>query len=170
MFQVDDYVVYGGNGVCRVVDVGTVEISGVSKDKLFYTLEPVYSKSSVVYTPVDNQKVVIRRIISKNEANELIDDIPNIETIQAETDKRREEIFKESLRKHDCRCWIQIIKTLYLRNEVRLAQGKKITGTDERYLHTAEEGLYSELAIPLEIPKDKVENFIRVRLDSFEVC
>lgn len=166
MFQVDDYVVYGGNGVCRVVDVGTVNMDGISRDRLFYTLEPVYSKSSVVYTPVDNQKVIIRRILSRNEADELIEDIPNIQVIQADSDKRREEIFKEFLKKYDCRCWVQIIKTLYRRNEDRLAQGKKITGTDERYLHTAEEGLYSELAIPLEIPKDEVEDFIRIRLDS----
>ena len=41
MFEVGDYLIYGLNGVCRVEAVGTMEMSGMPKDRLYYTLIPV---------------------------------------------------------------------------------------------------------------------------------
>ena len=38
MFSVGDYVVYGSNGVCKVTEIGPMDLPGVSKDKLFYTM------------------------------------------------------------------------------------------------------------------------------------
>ena len=35
-----------------------------------------------------------------------------------------------------------------------------MTSTDEKYMHMAENSLYSELALALEIPKDEVLNYI----------
>lgn len=160
MFQVNDYVVYGVNGVCRVKEIGTLNISGSNTDKLYYTLEPLYSKGSMVYTPIDNQKVIMRKILSKDEAWKLIDDIPNIEIISSTDDKNRDELFKGAMKKYDGREWIKIIKTVNVRKQERIAQGKKIAFTDEKYLHMAEDNLYGELAISLEMPMDKVQDFI----------
>jgi len=165
MFQVDDYIVYNSNGVCKVLEIGTPDIYGVDKSILYYTLQPVYSKSSVVYLPVENKKLVIRRIISKEEALVLINDIPNIGTIEALNVKLQEQGYKESMKKNDCREWIKIIKTLHLKNLQRLSEGKKIGSTDLRYLHEAEDCLFGELSIPLEIPKEKMEDYITSRID-----
>lgn len=160
MFKVDDYIVYGGNGVCRVLDIGTPAINEIDKKRQYYTLQPIYQNESTVYTPVDNEKVVIRKTISKEEANELINNIPSIEILWLEDDKMREEKYKEVMSKYDCKEWIKIIKTSYLRSEKRLAEGKKITALDEKYLKNAEEYLYGELAISLGISKEQVENYI----------
>lgn len=169
VFQINDYVVYGGRGVCKVNEIGGLDIGDIDKEKMFYTLEPVYSKGSVVYTPVHNSKVTMRKILSKDEAKKLIDEIPNIETILATDDKKSELVYKEAIRTLDCREWIKIIKTLYLRKQDRIAQGKKITNTDEKYLRMAEENLFGELAIPLEIEKDEVEDFIAARIEQLEI-
>lgn len=168
MFQINEYVVYGGSGVCKVNKIGNLDISGIDKDKSYYTLEPLYSKGSIVYTPIDNSRVIMRKILSKDEAWELINDIPNIETIWGTDEKKIEEVYKDAMKKYDCREWIKIIKTLYLRKQDRIAQGKKGTSTDERYLRMAEDNLFGELAIPLEMPKDKVEDFIVARVELLE--
>lgn len=165
MFQVNDYVIYGVNGVCMVKEIGSLNISGSNTEKLYYTLEPLYSKGSLVYTPVDNQKVIMRDILSKDEAWELIDDIPNIETIEDTDDKNREALYKESMKKNDCREWIRIIKTVNIKKQERIAQGKKIVAADEKYYRIAEDGLYGEFAISLGIPKDEVEEFIIARVE-----
>lgn len=65
MFEIGEYVVYGMNGVCRVEEIGTMDLGGIDSDKLYYTLLPIYTKGSRVFTPVDNQKVIMRAIISK---------------------------------------------------------------------------------------------------------
>ena len=40
MYQIGDYLVYGFEGVCRVEDIGSPKLSGISRDKLYYTLAP----------------------------------------------------------------------------------------------------------------------------------
>ena len=165
MFEVGDYIVYGINGVCKVEKIGTVNVSGIPKDKMYYTLVPVYSKGSKVFTPMDNRKVVMRSVISKDEALKLIDGIKDMDLLWEANDKRRELMYKETIRKCDCKEWIRIIKTLYIKKQSKIAEGKKMSAGDEKYLHMAEENLFGELAIPLEIEKEKVEAFISERVD-----
>ena len=57
-----------------------------------------------------------------------------------------------------------MIKALYLRRQDRTRQGKKMTDLDERYFKTAEENLYSELALSLEMPREKVVDYIKSRV------
>ena len=68
MYQVGDLIVYGGTGVCRVMEVGP-QTGG----RLYYTLEPVYG-SCRIFTPVENSKVLMRPIVTRQEAERLIDD------------------------------------------------------------------------------------------------
>lgn len=165
MFQAGDYIIYGNNGVCRVESVGTIEIiPGIPKDKMYYTLKPLYIKGSTIYTPVDNQKVLIRPLISKEKAMELIDGAEEIETLWITNEKQREEIYKEELATCDCKEMIKIIKTVYQRMQSRLAEGKKITNNDRKYFKMAQDSLYGELAIVLDMKKEEVEEFITERM------
>jgi len=168
MFNVGEHVVYGNSGVCKIEAVGPLDVGGISKDRLYYTLIPVDSKGSRVFTPVDNKKVVIRSTISAEEAMNLIDDIKNVETIWAEDEKGRESIYKESLKSCDCRELVKIIKTLYLRKQARITDGKKVAITDERYLKIAEESLFGELAFSLNKERCEMQSFIAERVEKLK--
>ena len=169
MFKKGEYIVYGTSGVCQVEDITTMDMRGVPADRLFYVLAPSSQKGGKIFTPVDNEKTSMRRVITRDEASRLIDEIPKIEELWISNEKLREAQYKECMRSCDCKEWIKIIKTLYLRKRARSAQGKKITSTDEKYLRMAEEYLYSELEIPLGIPKEKVEEYITGRIREQEV-
>ena len=78
--------------------------------------------------------------------------------------------YKEALKKCDCKECIRIIKTLYQKRQTIVAEGKKKTSGDERYLHLAQEYLYGELAIPLEMEKNEVEAFISARVEILELA
>lgn len=169
MFEVGDYIVYGSNGVCRVENIGTMDITGLSKDRIYYTLVPIYKSGNRLFTPTDNNRVVMRPIISKREALSLIDSMKNMETLTIKEDRQVEIIYKEALRTCDCKQWIKIMKTLYERKQSKIAKGKKVTASDEKYFNLAEENLFGELAIPLEIEKDKVEEFIAARIEEGSV-
>lgn len=165
MFEVGDFVIYGNSGVCKVEKIGTLELIGMQKGRLYYTLIPVYQKGSKIFTPMDNRKVIMRRVISQEEALKLIDTIKEIDTLWLEDSRRREEIYKESMRKCDCLEWIKIIKTLYLRKQSRIAEGKKTATSDEKYFNLAEESLYDELAISLQMDRTKVKEYVIERVD-----
>ena len=169
MFQVNDYVVCGSHGVCVVKAVGAVDIGAADKTRLYYTLEPLYLKGNTVYTPVDNQKSVMRDIISREDAWKLIDKIPDIEMLGTVEDKKPEAGYKEVMGRYECRGWIQIIKTLYLRKQGRLKEGRKNIARDDIYLKAAQDYLFGELAVALGMEKDEVETYIIDRMRRKDV-
>ena len=59
---------------------------------------------------------------------------------------------------------LRIIKTIYIRKQARLSHGKKTTATDERYLKLAEDHLYSEFSMLLDIPKEHMAGYIEQRV------
>ena len=132
-------------------------------------LEPVFEKASTIYTPVDNEKIVMRRIMNREEAEKLIAQIEEIDTMWIQEEKRREQTYKEAIRTYDSRSLVQIIKTLYKRKRSRINEGKKVLSSDEQYLHKAEELLYSEMSLALSIPKDEVESYIAKAVDKQKV-
>ena len=68
MFEVGDYVVYDSYGVYQVSKVGNLNISGIPKDKIYYTLVSPYVKDATIYSAVDNPKVIMRAVMDKKEA------------------------------------------------------------------------------------------------------
>ena len=166
MFNIGEYIVYGNRGVCEVADVGKMSMSAMDEDKLYYTLVPVYARGSKIYSPVDNTKVVIRPVISHDEAIELIDSMPKIGYVEDVDDKKREMVYKDAIKTGSCEELVKVIKTLYRRREIRLAGGKKFTSVDERYYKSARDCLYGELAIALDIEVDDVESYINERIDN----
>lgn len=169
MFQVNDFVVFGTHGICQVRAIGSLSISAADEDRLYYTLKPLYeAQQNAIYTPVDNTKAPIRGAVTRETALELIDQIPSMETIWVFDEKRREETYKEIMLKNECSGWIQIIKTLYLKKQKRLAEGKKNTAKDDFYLKLAEELLFGELAAALEVEKTDVKDLIAKRVREAE--
>ena len=170
MFEIGDYIIYGNNGVCKVVEIGPIQLSGINNKRLYYTLEPVYEQGSKVYTPVGNKKVLMREIISKDEAAKLIDEIPDIEFDKELNDKEREHRIRGALRTIDCREWIRSLKLLYFRKQERNAEGKKITSSDEKFFQAVEDCLYGELSISMDKSKEEIEEFILSQLKEIELA
>ena len=82
MFEIGEYVVYGVKGVCRIEDITHIDISGADKNRLYYVLAPIGDANGKIYVPTDNQKIVIRRVISKEEAEKLIQELPVLHIIR----------------------------------------------------------------------------------------
>ncbi len=161
MFDIGEYVVFGTDGVCTVEAVGCLDIEGVSKEKVYYTLAPVGKKgSNRIFAPVDSKRVVMRRVITLDEAKALIGKINEIKPLDVSDEKKREEAYKAALTSCDCVQIISLIKEIYRRKKARYAAGKKLPAVDERYCSMAENSLYSELSLPLNMEKDRVEEYI----------
>ena len=156
MFQVNEMIVYGKHGICKVVAKGKLDMPMIDKNKEYYTLLPYKEKASVVYAPVENNKTVMRYVLSSEEVNSLLKEVPTLEEIWITNDREREACYRETLGRCDCRELIRILKTLYLRRQFRLESGKKTTAVDEKYFHLAEEQLYGELCFVLEKTKDEI--------------
>ena len=76
MYQVGELIVYGGTGVCRVEAVATPQQRGPEAGRQYYLLKPLY-QDGTIRIPVDS-KVFMRPVISRQEAEALIDAIPGM--------------------------------------------------------------------------------------------
>ncbi|MBO5303928.1 MAG: CarD family transcriptional regulator [Lachnospiraceae bacterium] len=166
MFEVGQYIIYGNTGVCKIEEIKKMAAPGTKEDRLYYVLDPVYDKGCRLFTPVDNQKIIMRSVLTKEEAEELISRMKDIEVLWVADEKNREQMYKEAIRSCNCEEWVRIIKTLYMRKMSRLAEGKKVTSSDAKYLHLAEENFYGELSIALGIPKSEMEEFITQKIEQ----
>ena len=165
MFKIGDQVVHYKEGVCEVTNIGRLDIRCSDREKEYYTLKPLYNAGGTLYMPVNGQEKQLRKVISSNEARELIADMPNIDILNVNDEKRRELMYKEALFKNQCRSWVALMKTSYIRKKERLAVGKKVINVDDRYLNSAEKFLYGELAVALDIPKEKVREYIVKKME-----
>ncbi len=160
MYKIGDYVAHYRAGVCEVMAIGKLDMRCSDREKEYYTLRPVYDSGGTLYTPVANERGQLRAVISGEEAGLLIQDMPKIEELRVEEEKKRETRYKEAMLKNECRAWISLIKTAYLRKMKRLSSGKKVINVDDKYLTLAERFLYGELAAALKVSKEEIKNYI----------
>ena len=158
MFQVDDYIMYGTLGVCSVTSISMQNVGGVQNE--CYVLNPLLENNCTIKIPVNNPRIEMRKIISKTESDALIEDMPNVKLFWFSDDKIRREEYRKALKSGDCNEWMKLIKTLYLKKKEMKAIGKKLGKTDEDACYLAEKLLYGELSITLQIPFDKVSEYI----------
>ena len=167
MFQIGDLIIYGNEGVCKVIEIGVPDIFvDEGDDRMYYTLEPVY-KRGTVYTPVDTS-VFMRHIISREEALNLINEIPHIsdDIIENRNIRVLSEEYEKSIRSHDCTDLLRLIKSVHHKRKVMNDRGKKLGQVDEKFFKRAEELLHGEFAVALNIPKEEVGNFISDRIEK----
>ena len=77
MFQPGELVVYGSTGVCRVEGFGGLDQPGEDRGKRYYLLKPLW-QDGMIYAPVDSEKVPMRPVMSREEAEALIGRMPEI--------------------------------------------------------------------------------------------
>lgn len=168
MFKIGDQVSHYKEGVCRVKNIGKLDMKCSDRNKEYYTLVPVYDEGGTIYVPVGSEEKQLRSVISYEEANCLIQDMPEIEILSVKDEKRREEIYRKALFQNQCREWVSLIKTSYQRKQKRLLEGKKVIHVDDRYLNSAERFLYGELAVVLGMTKEKVQEYIASKIAGKE--
>lgn len=159
MFEKGSFVINANNGICEIHDIVTMNMSGSNKE--YYVLVPLEEKTAKVYVPVDIAEKRIRPTMKKEEAWNLIKEIKAVDEALIENEKEREKIYKENINSRDPKRLISIMKTLYIRKQNRIQEGKKSTAVDERYFKLAENQLHSELAFSLGVSKEEVGQIIK---------
>lgn len=165
MYSIGDIIIYGEHGICHVEEKGPLKLGGAN-DRQYYTLRPYYHPDLVIYAPVDGGSVVMREPLSRDQARQLVAELPQIAPLEIPEEKGREALFNRVQHGCDCRALAGLVKALYLRRIRREKNGKRATGVDERYFREAEEQMYGELAYALGMERDQVPEYIRGCLEQ----
>lgn len=161
MYAIGEKIIYGENGVCTVSKVAPLDAS-VGSDKLFYHLEPLIG-SGVYFAPIDS-KAYMRPVMSREEAEALIDSIPSIKPAVCRDNRFNhvDAFYKELFRQHSCEALVSIVKGLYLRMNEKKTKSSRAESTMKR----AKDILHGELSIALGMEVFEVEDYIRERIGT----
>ena len=142
-----------GPGVCQVQDIVERKFDGLDKAHLYYVLAPVY-QDGVLYVPADNPRIFLRAVISAEEANRLIDQIPTMEgkAFHSRSSQELSAHYEEAMRTHSCADLIRLTMSIHTKKRDLASQKKKFGRVDEHFMKRAEDSLNGEFAIALGHP------------------
>lgn len=157
MYQVGEYIVHPGQGVCKVDEI-------VLEPQETYMLMPVGTRNPVrISFPVASEGR-LRPIVTRNEAEELISSYPqmDVDNFTERSTALEEEHFKKTIRRGTCHDSVRVVKTFRHRIAEVRSRNKKPPVAYERILKQASERSLCELAVALGITTDDV----RMRFES----
>ena len=160
-YQPGDKIVYGRTGVCRVE-----RIERQKSGQEYYVLEALYQNCSIT-TPVEG-KVFMRPVISRQEAEALIDRIPAMEASPCESMGLREltEHYQTFLASHECKDLVELVRSIYAKRQAARREKKRFGAVDERFMKEGEALLNGEFAAALNIKPEEVPEYIARRLEG----
>ena len=167
MFQVNDVITYGAQGVCKII--GTEEKILGGKKRNYFVLQPVHEKGATIFVPMDNMLALnkMHRLLTREQVYKLIDSMRTEDTAWEENENARRELYKSILAKGDHSELIRMIKSLYTQKKTREAAGKRLHMSDERYFKDAEQILYNEFQYVLGFDsKEELMNCIVTLLEK----
>ena len=150
MFSIGDLVVHPMHGAGVIDDIVRERVAGTTKE---YYVFKMPMGGLILKIPTENSQAIgIRKVISKAEADELLEEIPAIAVEHnANWNKRYQENLLR-LKSGDLREVAQVIKGLMRRDTLRgLATGER------KMLHSAKQIMISELVLVLDSDYKSVE-------------
>lgn len=161
MYSVGDLIVYGGTGVCKVDAVETKTVSG--EERQYYRLCPLY-QSGTISVPVDG-KVFMRPVISREEAEAIIDAMPGMraESFHERNFTQLAAKYQQLLCSHDCADIAGLVVSIHAKKEESERAGRRFGQVDARFMKRAEMLLYGEFSAALGIPYEEVEEYVTRR-------
>lgn len=166
IFEKSDYIVYDNAGVCLIEDITAKKFDYWDSERLCYVLRPISSSSSMVFVPVDNEKLTkkMRRIMSKEEIDTILDNVRTRCIIWENDRRRRMEHFKEILSAKNQQDMLLLASCIYAKKKELSAIGKKLSSSDEMILKETERFVNEEFAFSLKLSTSQVAEYIQAKL------
>lgn len=161
MFSIGEKIVYSEHGVCTVENIAPLE-PGDLNGRLYYHLSPLIG-SGTLFVPVDSG-AFMRHVMSREEAEALIDSIPSIEPAICDDNRFNhvDAFYRELFKHHSCETLVSILKGLHR----RLSGKKSRSSRAEATMRRAKDILHGELSVALDMDIQAVEGYIASRLEA----
>ena len=152
MYKINDYVIYKRE-VCVVKDLKKIN------NQDYYTLENKEDTSLKISIPVSQETQLLRHLATFDEISNTLDHINDIPTLNI-NERNLEEQYKLLLQGTTIENLMKIIKTAYIRNEIRKNNHKHLSDTDTSYQELAEQFLFNEIAYAMNISYDAAKELV----------
>lgn len=163
MFKVGNMVIHPNAGVCCIEDI---RLEKFIEEQMYYVLKPIYDNShSKIYVPVENPKIHLRKVLSKDDINQMIKNVSLQQQLWVENDSKRNEIFNKVLQSGQHTDIIQLIVEIHMKQLEKRAQNKKLHIADLKIMNLAEKMIHEEFAYALDLNVEDVAQYIMQELN-----
>ncbi|NLW11886.1 MAG: CarD family transcriptional regulator [Clostridiaceae bacterium] len=159
MFQINDYIVFGANGVCQITDRRTENFDGTN-EREYFVLNPLNARNSTIYAPTDKSKEKMRNLLKRDQVISLIESIPEEHSEWITDNQARRNQYNQILQIADQHELLIMIKALTERQEELAEIGRKLSAQDTDFKKRAEALINDEFALVLKIEPEEVLPFI----------
>lgn len=158
MYEVGEYIVHPGQGVCKVEDV-------IENPEVSYMLMPVGTSNPMrISFPISGENR-LRPVLSHDEAQELVDEYTDlsIDDYRSASIALEEQYYRDKIRRGTCLDSVRTVKTFRHRIDEAKANNKRPPIVYERILKQAIERSLEELSIALDMSKDDIVSLFESR-------
>jgi CarD family transcriptional regulator len=165
MFKLGDKVIDKSGKIFEVQSIEDKDFGAGPEP--YFVLKPFFSydfnPGYLAFIPVSRAETLLRPIMNKEEALQLIDSFPTLETYPDASPRERKVYFTKVVASGDRLDVLRVIKTLSEYREERLRENKPFSDFDKRLLQNLTSLLNHEISLALEIPLSEVSYFISSR-------
>ncbi|WP_342429504.1 CarD family transcriptional regulator [Neobacillus sp. FSL H8-0543] len=154
MFNIGDVIIYSTHGLSQIDDICEKTISDVTRT--YYVLHPLGQANLTISTPVDNEKIVMLKLLNREEAEEILQSfkLPGISWIVDV--RQRNKDYHKIVNTGDRKEIAKVANTL-MRKELELSLiGKKVYDQDRKLLKTIQDLLFNEIASAFDTTVEEV--------------
>jgi CarD family transcriptional regulator len=149
MFKAGDHIVYGTSGVCLVEQVCPSPFDK-QDTRLFYVLRPtVGSSASLIYTPVENDRVPMRPVLTVEAVAALLARIHTIPTLTVAEERARRDAYRAALATATPEGYVAVIKTINGRRRDFMGTQRRLPEFELECESLARRHLFAELSLVL---------------------
>lgn len=164
MYQVNQIVVYGIHGVCRIVQMEerTVDRQTVS----YYVLEPLSQPGTRYLIPSHNPAALakLRPLLDKEQLIGMLRTEPTAQDWIAD-ENRRKQYYRQIITSGDAGALINMVHCLEKHKLAQAEAGRRLHLSDENFLRDAQKVLSGELAVVLGMQEKDVPAYVRRLLE-----
>jgi len=150
MFETGDLVIYGSSGVCEICRIAPLSFG---QEGLYYILRILNDKrDNFIYSPVtaaESGKVVLRKLISREDALRLLSQSPEQRLEWIPDLRRRNEEFTRILSSGLPENWLLLLRCLHEKQQEKKAEQRSLPHRDRELLNLTEKLFFGELSAVL---------------------
>ncbi|OCA89290.1 CarD family transcriptional regulator [Bacillus sp. FJAT-27225] len=165
MYDIGDLIIYSAHGICKIEDICDKTISG--KTKKYYVMHPLENNHKLtISTPVDNEKVIMKKLVPKEDAKLLIDSFKGEGKKWIDNPNMRSQKYNELVATGNRLEIAKIINTL-MRMQMKVeSEGKKFYEQDRKLLGSLQSILFKELAISLNTTFENIHQTVLRQIEK----
>lgn len=154
MFHIGDIIIYSLYGLSKIDDICEKTVANVTRK--YYVLHPLNQSSLTISAPVDNDKVVMLKMMNPEEAEEVLQSFKQPGVSWIEDSRQRYGKYQEIINTGNRKEIAKIANTFMRKKRELHLNDKKLHEQDRKLFEPIQTILFNELAMSLDTSIEKI--------------